>query len=90
VIKLYRNREDTFADKIAEQLENLAVAYKIYITDHCNPDEEKLPYLKEGNKTVSKNKEIEKFLYDLSLDLKDQRSVTGDSCYIDPETGEIC
>ena len=90
MILLYRNKKDAFADKIASRLEDLVVAHKTVIADNDNSTSHSLPYLKEGDTIIDEKDQIQTFLDELSSELNQQRSISGDACYIDPETGTVC
>ena len=89
MIILYRNKEDPYADRIAEQLEELVVAHKVIVKEENGSKKYNLPYLQEGETIVDGKNKIEQFLKELSSELSHQRSITGDSCYVDPETGSM-
>lgn len=94
MIELHRYKTDKYADKIELRLEELVLAYKtvIHSDTDTNPgnSDHSLPYLIENEAMISGKEEIKTYLRELSNELKEQRSVSGDACYIDPQTGEIC
>lgn len=91
MIVLHRNRKDSFADQIEETLTDLVVAHKTVIYNRSDPQPETpLPFLKENDTKVTGNENINAYLRELSNELQEQRSISGDACYIDPRTGEIC
>lgn len=89
MIRLYRNTEDPVADKIEALFRELVLSYKIVLSD----DESvagKLPRIEDGKSVIVGDEQIELWLHELAKELKWQRSISGDGCYIDPETGEVC
>ena len=94
MIELHRHKECDFADKIENTLDDLVLAYKTVThteTDAQNrKPETSLPYLDESGTIISGEEDIKSYLRELSRELKEQRSISGDACYIDPKTGEIC
>lgn len=94
MIELHRYKNDNYADKIEYRLEELVLAYKT--VTHTEPDpqtgepETSLPYLNENGSIISGREELKFYLRELSTELKEQRSISGDACYIDPQTGEVC
>ena len=94
MIELHRHKESDFADQIEETLEDLVLAYKTVTHNDSDNESENpeisLPYLDENGTKITGKGEIKSFLRELSAELKEQRSISGDSCYIDPQAGEIC
>lgn len=94
MIELHRYKNDDYADKLEHRLEELVLAYRT--VTHTEPDaqtgepETSLPYLDENGTKITGKEEINSYLRELSNELKEQRSISGDACYIDPQTGEIC
>ncbi|MDX1637510.1 MAG: hypothetical protein R3281_06050 [Balneolaceae bacterium] len=80
--------DDPYSDQIKEKLEEMVVAHNVH--RHDPSADEKLPYCRENDRIFSGKQEIEQYLQELERELREQRMVTSDSCYIDPETGEIC
>jgi len=93
MIILYRAENDLHSDKIEEKLNELVVAFKTKIVteiDDAEPSETTLPYIWEGDNLVNGEENLERYLNELERELHIQRSVSGDACYIDPETGKVC
>lgn len=86
MIKLYRKESDSAADRIEEKLQDLVLSYQLKILP---PDEQKL-YIDDGGNKITGDENIEKWFIQLQSELRWQRSLSGDGCYIDPETGETC
>jgi len=85
MIKLIRQKDDPKADAIESRFDDLILSYKTENSE--GPD---LPKIIDGETAVSGDEEIEKWLRELEEDLSWQRSLSGDGCYIDPESGKIC
>lgn len=85
MIKLVRQTDDPKADEIESRFEDLILSYKTEISEDND-----LPKIVDGDTTVSGDEEIEEWLRELESDLKWQRSLSGDGCYIDPESGNVC
>lgn len=94
MIILHRKPDDPFAAEIERVLEELVVAHKTrnYEEDASNdaPAQYELPFIQENGTLVTGRERIKKYLDELSAELRQQRMVTGDGCYIDPETGKVC
>ena len=94
MIILHRKPDDPFAAEVERVLKDLVVAYKTREYDEgaskeTTPEYE-LPFIQENGTLVTGRERIKKYLDELSEELRQQRMVTGDGCYIDPETGKIC
>lgn len=85
MIKLFRQADDPKADEIESRFENLILSYKTEISEDND-----LPKIVDVDTTVSGDEEIEKWLRELESELKWQRSLSGDGCYIDPKSGNVC
>ena len=85
MIKLIRQTDDPKADEIESRFEDLILSYKTEISEDND-----LPKILDGDTTVSGDEEIDEWLRELESDLKWQRSLSGDGCYIDPESGNVC
>lgn len=85
MIKLFRQADDPKADEIESRFENLILSYKTEISEDND-----LPKIVDGDTTVSGDEEIEKWLRELESELKWQRSLSGDGCYIDPKSNNVC
>jgi len=89
MIKLYRKTEDPAADRIEARFRELVLAYKTVLHDD-EPGTGKLPRIEDGEHILRGDEQIGQWLRELADELKWQRSISGDGCYIDPETGEVC
>lgn len=88
MIKLIRKPDDPKADEIESRFEDLILSYKTVISDEHEDDD--LPKIKDGDRFISDEEEIENWLRELEADLKWQRSLSGDGCFIDPKSGKVC
>lgn len=89
MIELHRKSPDKSSEDIEETFKDLVINYKVIEY----PEEEApstLPFIRENETQYKTKKEIERFLDELRDELNWQRSLTGDACYLDPETGEVC
>ncbi len=99
MIELHRPEQDKFADEIDDRLNAMVVAFRS-VVHPGSPDSDRqnsspqtstpLPHIRESGKMISRKEEIFTWLDELDRELQQQRSVSGDSCYIDPESGKIC
>lgn len=94
MIELHRRPGDTYGDEIEERFTDLVIAYR---TVEYQPGDEpapetdlSLPFIRENGEDYVEKPDIERFMEQLEKELNEQRMITGDSCYIDPETGEVC
>lgn len=85
MITLYRGIDDIQADKIGQRLDDLVLAYRTEVTERHNT-----PFIKDGDSVIRGDKQIEAWLLDLEKELIWQRSLSGDGCYVDPSSGEVC
>ena len=89
MITLYRKPDDPKADEIEGRFEDLILAYKTEVAEGSSTVEN-LPKIVDGDTTVTGDQQIEEWLTELEADLKWQRSLSGDGCFIDPKSGKIC
>ncbi len=87
MIKLHKKESDTHSEKLEEKLKDLVISFKKEV--HSS-ETEGLPYIEEDGRLYKTEKEIEEWLEQIKKELSWQRSLSGDGCYIDPETDEIC
>lgn len=86
MITLYRHKDDKEAAKIEEKLQDLVLAYRVENVD----DPQKEPFIEDGGKKIESEEELEKWFRELESELNWQRSISGDGCYIHPDTGKVC
>lgn len=87
MITLYKKSDSHFGDEIREKLNDLVVSY----------EERELPeggssgvFIMDSGKKIEGRRAIDDWLIQFEKELSWQRSLSGDGCYIDPETGETC
>jgi hypothetical protein len=85
MIRLYRKSFDKHADRVEERLKDLVLAYETEI------DEKAVPcYILEGDMKIAWGDSFEHWFRSLEQELTWSRSLSGDGCFIDPESGEPC
>lgn len=85
MITLYRKSFDKQADRIEERLQELVLAYKTELdesTESC--------YIMEGETRIGWGDNMERWFLSLEQELAWSRSLSGDGCFLDPESGEPC
>lgn len=89
MITLHKIKDDLKSDELEQKLIDMVLAYK---TVYHRPKESdySLPYIEDGDSIISNEKEIEEWVLELETELKWQRSLSGDGCYIDPQSGKVC
>jgi len=87
MIILNKKPGDAFAEEIHTALDDLIITFDV---NNLPEDSSGKTYIKDGKKIIEGEKQINEWLRELEADLKWQRSLSGDGCYIDPETGESC
>ncbi len=80
----FHKNNDELGTKIADALANMSAAFKTV------ENENKTSYLVEDEKLIEGEKAVLAFLADYGKLLTSHQMVTGDSCYLDPETGLSC
>jgi len=86
MITLHRKKNDKRADEIEQKLKDLVVAYRVEDLDNEQED----LFIKESGKRIKEKQELEEWFRELEGELKWQRSISGDGCYIHPESGKVC
>lgn len=89
MIIIHTLRTNKRENYLSEALDNLVLRYGIEIHEEADGDHQ-FPYITDGDKLISGKKSLNDWLYELKKELKWQRSVSGDGCYLDPDTGETC
>lgn len=87
MITLYKKEDSIAAEELHAKLSDLTLAFRVEILPEHEVDEF---YIEESGKQIKENDEIRKWLLQLESELKWQRSLSGDGCYIDPNTGNTC
>jgi hypothetical protein len=85
MITLCRNTNDPNADLIEKRFKTLVLAYQVTIIEDLES-----PYILEAGQKIVSETEMEKWFLQLEFELQSQRSLSGDGCYIDPNTGAVC
>ena len=85
MITLHRKSEDPKADQIENRLQDLVLAYETEIDESANPC-----YISEGEKHIPLGDSMDEWFRSVEQELTWSRSLSGDGCYIDPESGEPC
>lgn len=86
MITLHRHKTDSKAEEIEQKFRDLVLAYRVKTIS----EEESGPYIIDGNQKIENDAEMESWFQQLERELQWQRSLSGDGCYIDPETGGVC
>jgi hypothetical protein len=86
MITLYRHKDDKQAANIEEKLQDLVLAYRVEEID----DQESEPFIVDGGEKIQGEEELENWFRELKGELDWQRSITGDGCYIHPDSGKVC
>lgn len=84
MICLYKSHSDALGQEISDQLTGMCAAHKVISTDKSES------YLMEGAHVISGRKNILDFLAEYKTILERDRSVSGDGCYLDPVSGQVC
>ncbi len=87
MITLHRKENNSKSNKLEEKLNNMVISFKI--VEH-EPKEEGLPFIEEDGVKYNTEEEIQDWISELDSELKWQRSLSGDGCYINPEDGTVC
>lgn len=85
MLTLIRPIKSKLADEIEENLKGMVAAYEVFKNVTTN-----FPYLLETGKVIKGENAIRKFLQDLEKDINWSRSISSDSCYLDPDGGMVC
>ncbi len=85
MLTLVRPIESRLADEIEEQLKNMVAAYEVMANVATS-----LPYLLESGKVIKGKEAMNDFLLTLEKELNWSRSISSDSCYLDPDGGMVC
>ncbi len=85
MLTLIRPINNPLADEIEERLKRMVAAYEVVQNMTT-----KLPYLLESGQVIKGKDTIQKFLQQLEKELDWSRSISSDSCYLDPDGGMVC
>lgn len=86
MITLYRHKNDKQAAKAEEKLQDLVLAYRVEEVK----DEESEFFIEDSGKKIQGEEQLEAWFRELESELSWQRSISGDGCYIHPDSGKIC
>lgn len=89
MIQLIRPETSSFADEIERTFQSWVLAYRSRVEPSQTEGSSSVCIL-DGNTKIRGRKAILSWLQELERELNIQRSVSGDGCYVDPETGETC
>ena len=85
MIELHTQKHDEYGLELKDKMKSLRLAFK---TEELK---DKLPvFIIDGKEKITGRADIEQWFRELEEELRIQRSITGDACYIDPETGKVC
>jgi len=90
MIELHRLEKDEPGREIEQKLNDMVVAYCLHVYQDPHSCDDPLPHISENGSVITGKENIRKYLDNLDMELCQQRSITGDGCYIDPETGKVC
>lgn len=90
MIELHGNAQSDETQNLIDRFKELSLAYKFVSAAESPHRDDVLPIIIEGSDVFRSKEEIDRFFDELSRDLSVQRSISGDSCYIDPRTGKTC
>lgn len=85
MITLHRKEDDAKADQIEERFKELVISYNTVEIDDAD-----VTHIREDEKVLQSEEEINEWLFELQQELNRERSITADACYIDPVTGKTC
>lgn len=86
MITLYKTESDKKGEEVEEKLNDLVLSFKV----EKLTDSEKKCYIFDGNNIISGDGEIDLWLRKLEDEIFFQRTLSGDGCYIDPDSGGVC
>lgn len=90
MIELHYRPDHKPSNDLLEKIDEMVLAVKRVSVDESPYPAKELPLLIENGKVYSSAEEIQGLLDELNGQLKVERTVSGDSCYINPATGEKC
>lgn len=87
MITLNKKKHHEFGNELENKLKSLVIAFKTEEIDENSGEE---LFIVDGGTKISGEEELRSWLRKLESDLKWTRSLSGDACFRDPETGETC
>lgn len=89
MITLHCKKGDPKSNRLEQKLKEIVLAYKT-VYHQANESSHPLPYIEDDDAIITDYEEIEEWIIELEAELKWQRSLSGDGCYIDPNSGKVC
>ncbi len=89
MITLHCIKDDFKSNRLEQKLKEMVLAYKT-VYHQANEHSHPLPYIEEDDAIITDHEKIEEWILELEAELKWQRSLSGDGCFINPDSGEIC
>ena len=89
MITLHSIKDDPKSSRLEQKLKELVLAFKTvyHQADECSHS---IPYIEDGDAIITNDEKIEEWIVELESELKWQRSLSGDGCYIHPDSGKVC
>ncbi|RMH54625.1 MAG: hypothetical protein D6685_14605 [Bacteroidetes bacterium] len=92
MITLYRPAACSFCDDVADRLRAAVLAHRVMVLDAEEPvpglpASVRPPVLVEGRQAYTDRASIEAFLDEVEHEVMMGRQISGDACYLDPDTG---
>lgn len=87
MIILHAVASDERSKELEVRLQDLVVAFKKVEHDS---EEINRAYIEEDGKSYQTPEALEKWFEQLTKELNWQRSLSGDGCYVDPDSNKIC
>lgn len=94
MIRLYKQTDSPEGAAVQEVLENLVVAHLVIPVEESTVEidgrEYDLPAIDQSGTIVSGAEAIEEYLDELEEEVTQDRQVSGDACYLDPDDPTRC
>jgi hypothetical protein len=85
MITLYRKSNDEIADRVEDQFKDLVLAYQIRFDESLN-----VCFIMDGDNRIEPGEPLDAWFRQLTTELSWSRSLSGDGCFIDPQSGKVC
>lgn len=89
MIQLVRPETNSFADEIESMFQSWVLAYQCRVEPAPATGSESL-FILDGSTRITGEEAIRTWLRELERELSIQRSISGDGCYVHPDTGDAC
>ncbi|MFU8812545.1 MAG: hypothetical protein ACNA78_06225 [Balneolaceae bacterium] len=89
MIELHRKTGERSGEELEQKLRDLRLAFRVEVHD-TDAAGKPLPRIEESGQIVSGKPALDIWLLQLEKELTRQRSISGDGCYIDPDSGAVC